>query len=350
MKQVLTVLALGVAIVGTSAPAFAQRPASRRGAAAPAAAAPAAAPVPAPVPALAPAPAPVPAVVAPTAPRDPRATIALFGEDQVRNSQPWMRSTLAAVFENKLVQTRRFRVVSMVNRRNADAATTDAARDVFDPSEVIRLGKQVQARYALVLKQIRAERKTVGIGPLKRDELSIMIQAQVQDLQTNLLSESINYDRTIKTGLKPANNAGTVALAEADFGTPYTQALEEFADQFITTAATSLMPLETVVAAITPTQVILEAGSELGLAAGSEFEVWKEGDVITLSSGRQVAQTSKVARVRIDRVDAEISYAQLTETFDERQTRDATPNPARVSKGMIARFAPTVAVPAGKKK
>jgi hypothetical protein len=118
-------------------------------------------------------------------PKDPRITIALFGENRVPNAQPWMRSTLAATFEDKLVQTKRFRVVSMLNKAMSTTNAQDGTDAVIDPSEAIRYGKQVQARYALILKQTRAQASEVRVmGLARRPVLEIAVQAQVLNTET----------------------------------------------------------------------------------------------------------------------------------------------------------------------
>src|SRR5688572_23399392 len=67
-----------------------------------------AAPEPAPAPVQPPPPPP-----APEKPKDGKVTIALIGEDRVAdNPNKWQRSQMAAAFEDELVGSKRFRVVS----------------------------------------------------------------------------------------------------------------------------------------------------------------------------------------------------------------------------------------------
>jgi hypothetical protein len=138
-------------------------------------------------------------------------------------------------------------------------------------------------------------------------------------------------------------------LTQADFGPLYTETIEGFADKFITTAAAGLMPIQTLVADVAGSQIILEAGSEVGLAPGAEFEVMRMGDVLTLSDGTKIAQTYRAARLRISRVESRISYAQVLETYGDGETKDAAADLTRIKKGMEARFVPTSASPARKR-
>jgi hypothetical protein len=138
-----------------------------------------------------------------------------------------------------------------------------------------------------------------------------------------------------------------VNLGEGDFGKPYSEAVGKFADQFITLTAANLMPLETLIMAVAP-RVILEAGSELGLAVGAEFEVLREGPKLKRSDGTVVSPTMRVARLRIVRVDNGMSYADIVETYNDIEARDPAPDRSRVTEGMVARFVPVAAPPAKK--
>jgi hypothetical protein len=349
-KAHFPLMALGAVLLMASAgPAFGQAPAPRaaRPAAKPAAPRPAPAPA-----ATTPVTPTAPVAATPKAPADPRVTIALFGENQVQGSLPWMRTALAATFENKLVQARRFRVVSMANKGFAEGQAADSANALLDPTEVIRLGKQVQARYALVLRQIRAQRNKSILKFVSKDTLDISIQAQVVDLQTNILSESISYEAKLSTGFKAAAGAPEgVVLPQADFGPVYGEAIAGFADEFITKTAAILMPLEALVVDVAPTEVMLAAGSELGLASGAEFEVMREGKSIPMPDGSVIKRTSKAGRLRLTRVESRVSYAEILETYSESQAKDPAPDANRLQAMMLARYVPAVAAaPAQKKK
>ena len=191
---------------------------------------------------------------------------------------------------------------------------------------------------------MRADVKSIG-PVIKRSVLDLAIQAQVINIQTTDIAESQSYPRSIPLeGWGSAFSRGKdEPLPEDKLGPKYAEVMKEVATLFVTSAAVSLMPLETVLAAVTPTNIILEAGSSIGVAVGGEFDVMREGETLTLSDGRTIPQFTKAGRVRVSRVESEISYAQVIETFNDAEVRDPAPNLQRLKKGMNARFAPIVA-------
>ncbi|MBP9946804.1 MAG: hypothetical protein KBH14_10430 [Vicinamibacteria bacterium] len=268
--------------------------------------------------------------------KDSKVTIALFGEGNVEGAQPWMRSTMAATFENQLVGAKRFRVVSQTSKWIADGNATGSASGLYDPSEVVRVGKQAQAKYAVVLRMTRVKTNKRGFGPLAWTELDMAMQAQVMNTETNVLVDSKPFEAKFKTGLKPTS--GPTVFNEGDFGSPFSDAVKGFAEEFVSTTVTALMPLDTVVADVSAAETILAAGSDIGVAAASEFDVLKESP-LKLPDGTTVMRTTRLARLRVVRVEARISYTEIIETYGDGGIKDPTPNTGRIQTGMLARLA-----------
>jgi hypothetical protein len=286
------------------------------------------------------------------APPNSKITIAIIGDDRVAESKPWMRSTMIASFEDAMVATKRFRVVSQSLITQAIEAGRLAGSGPMDPAQAIQIGKIVQAKYVVIVRQLRAQAQKRGMGGFGAATFDLALQAQVINIQTTDLHESLTYERKVamESGVNGFFSGKDEPLPEDKLGPKYSAAIKDVATEFITTAAVQVMPLETLVAAVSPTQVIIEAGSDIGVGVGSEFEVWRDDGEIVLSSGKKIVQSAKAGRIRVTRVDTEISYAQMVETYGDTSAKDPVVNPTRVQKGMVARFAPVVAPTPAKKK
>jgi hypothetical protein len=276
-----------------------------------------------------------------------KVTIALLAQDQVVNTRyPWQRSAMAAAFENKLVESKRFRVVSQSITEAAMKQQNIAASGAVDPAQAIQIGKIVQAKYVIVLKQIRSNITTSRLS--RRTNLDLEIQAQVINIETTDIAESRSYPKEMAlTGV-----AGGILAKENEppdeskLGPKYSEAVKEIAADFISNAAVTLMPFETVVLEAKGTQAILDGGNDVGLSVGAEFEVFKERTIKVATRTRTVR--SKVARLRVTRLDTDLAYTTIVETYDDAEMKDATPNASRLETGALARYVPAAAAPAKK--
>lgn len=282
------------------------------------------------------------------APAGSKVTVALIGEDQVRNTRPYMRSTIAAVFEDALVATKRFRVVSQAVMGEAMKAQARAASGVIDPNTAVELGKIVQAKYVVVVKQLSMNYSPSGF--FSRPTLDMSIQAQVINIQTTDLAESLTYSRKLTLSNVPVDTKKGETPPEDKLTRGYPDAVREIATEFITTAAVSLMPLETLVLSADAAQVILDAGSDTGVGVGAEFEVNVDDMVLKRPGRSDYVTKKKVARLKVSRLESEVSYAQIVETFGAGGARDTVPDPTRLKAGAMARLIPTVAAVDPKKK
>jgi hypothetical protein len=222
-----------------------------------------------------------------------------------------------------------------------------------DPTQAIQIGKRVQAKYVVIVRQIRMQARSAGFFP-KKTVLDMELQAQVINIETTDIAESKSYAR--ETDLSKMDSqavdprTGAPQLDQSRLGVKYSETVKSVAKDFITNTATTLMPLETVVVDVSPTEVILAAGGEVGLAPGAEFEVMKVTGVLNLPDGKKVEKTARVARLRVIRVESLISYAQFVETFGENAAKDTAVTPSRISNDMVARFIPVAAPVTAKKK
>lgn len=273
-----------------------------------------------------------------------KVTVALIGEDKVPNTRPYMRSTMAAAFEDALVATKRFRVVSHAVMDDAMKAQAKAASGIIDPATAIELGKVVQARYVVWVKQLSMSYALGGF--LNRPTLDMSVQAQVINIQTTDIAESLSYTRHLAIGIAPPNGQ---PLPEDKLGKSYGDMSREIATEFVTTAAVSLMPLETLVLSADASQVLLDAGSDVGVGMGAEFEVMVEGTPVPRPGRAPYIPKNKVARLKVSRVESEAAYAQTLETYAPSGAKDPVPDPTRLKVGALARLIPTV-VPPPKKK
>jgi len=273
-----------------------------------------------------------------------KVTVALIGEDKVPMTRPYMRSTMAAAFEDALVATKRFRVISHSVMDDAMKAQARAASGIIDPATAIELGKVVQARYVVWVKQLGMSYALGGF--LNRPTLNMSVQAQVINIQTTDIAESLSYTRQVAIGMAPPNGQ---PLPEDKLGKSYGDMTREIATEFVTTAAVSLMPLETLVLSADGPQVLLDAGSDVGVGMGAEFEVTVEGTPVPRPGRAPYIPKNKVARLKVSRVESEAAYAQTLETYAPNGVKDPVPDPTRLKVGAVARLVPTVTV-APKKK
>jgi hypothetical protein len=264
-----------------------------------------------------------------------KATIALLAQDQVPNNQyPWQTSAMAAAFENELVASKRFRVVSQSIMDAALKQQGIAASSVVDPAQAIQIGKIVQAKYVVVLKQIRSNvlRTTCKIIR-KCATLDLEIQAQVINIETTEVAESKAY--TMTAALDGWLSDPNAPIDDSKLGPTYSKVTRDIAKDFVSNAAPGL---DTTVIEVGATQVILDGGNNVGLAVGAEFELFREKE--TTVGGRPRILRFKVARVRVARVDTDLSYTTILKTFDDSEMEDAVVNPGRIKVGALARYAP----------
>ena len=129
-------------------------------------------------------------------------------------------------------------------------ANATAASGIIDPATAIELGKIVQARY--VVKVMQLNMTILPSGFLKRPTLDLGIQAQVINIQTTDIAESISYRRSITLSNIPWAPEKGEPVPEDKLSRAYAETVKEMAAEFVTTAAVMLMPLETLVLSAIP--------------------------------------------------------------------------------------------------
>ena len=82
-------------------------------------------------------------------------------------------------------------------------AQAKAASGIIDPTTAIELGKVVQARYVIWVKQLSMNYASGGF--LSRPTLDMSIQAQVINIQTTDIAESLSYTRHVTGTNLPVN-------------------------------------------------------------------------------------------------------------------------------------------------
>jgi hypothetical protein len=77
-------------------------------------------------------------------------------------------------------------------------------------------------------------------------------------------------------------------------------------------------------------RIALDLGGDQ-VQVGQEFEVYTQDDPIKNAAGEILSYvTVKHARIRIDSVEAKLSWATLIATYDDNERQDPTPNISRV--------------------
>jgi hypothetical protein len=176
------------------------------------------------------------------------------------------------------------------------------------------------------------------------------VQAQVINIQTTDIAESTSYTRHVMVSNMPVNVQKGEVLPEDKLGKSYGDTTREIATEFVTTAAVSLMPLETLVLSADASQVLLDAGSDVGVGMGAEFEVMVEGTPVPRPGRAPYIPKNKVARLKVSRVESEAAYAQTLETYAPSGAKDPVPDPTRLKVGAVARLIATTVAADRKKK
>ena len=258
-----------------------------------------------------------------------RMRIALIGEDRVQaTSRPYMRSTMFAAFEDALVATKRFDVISQSVLDDTMKQLKLATSGMVDPNSALQIGKLLQAKYVVLVRQLRMN--YVPDGFWKRPTIDLGLQAQVINIETNQIQESVSYDEKKVVSTFPVDPK--LPMPEDKLSSGYPELVREIAQRFITNTAATLMPLELLVLQAQGSEAVLDGGADVGVGVGSEFEVQLPGARIERPGRDPLIRMDVVARLRASLVDGDATYATIIATYGPGQAKDATVNASRLER------------------
>lgn len=268
-------------------------------------------------------------------------TIALIPIDAKNN---WTKPIMAASFEDSLMKAGRFKVLS---RSQLDAVMAEqhlGTEGLVDPTQAVKIGKALAANYVLVVKQLSIDSKKsvsavtsfTGFGK-KKTTYTLNLQAQVMDAETTELVQSESFTKVIE--LSATVLEGKQTEEDPSVTGPYKSALDEFAGAFTTKLAAAL-PLEALVVMVRDAKnIALGVGTDAGLRVGTEFELFEEGQPIKAPNGDILGYDSrKVAVVKVSRVEAKLTWAELLTTFAADGTAESTPDVGKVKQYLVAKM------------
>jgi hypothetical protein len=264
--------------------------------------------------------------------------IVVFGTGS--NDTVWTSNTTTATLEDALTQGGRYELITASQRDTLLKEQGFNNSDLVDPKQATKVGKLLSARFIIIgnaLDVTTSKTKVPGkiggvLGGIGNrvdpGEVSSDVKAKVQlqmiDAETGVIKLSKSYEEKISKGLITKSRNDSDVLKEG-----YRKAMEAIAAKFSQEMGLSVST-EGLVVAIRGGRVALDLGSDQ-VQVGQEFEVYTQDDPIKNAAGEVLSYvTIKHARIRIDSVEAKLSWATLIATYDDSEKPDPTPNIARI--------------------
>ena len=240
---------------------------------------------------------------------------------------------MAAAFEDAMLKAGRFVALSRSEMGVVQAEQRFVASGAVDPASAVKLGKALSANYVVVVRQLTLDGRAsldayaqfLGIGKAKNTYL-VSMQAQAIDVETSEIVQSKSFSKKFETSQMVVDAAHKGIPKAGPISEPYRKVVDEFAESFTSELAAAI-PLQALVVSIRDVNnIAINAGSEVGLRVGTQFELILEGRPIKDPSGAILGYDNRsIGTAELVRLDAKLSWVKLVQTVSESGTPDATP-------------------------
>jgi len=261
----------------------------------------------------------------------------------------WTKEATTAALENALLGGGRFEVIAKAQRDQIFQEQGFGNSDKVDPSKATQVGKMLAARYMVI-------GNCIDISPVKRSasrisgalgrlggsrvpnvevnfsEVSAKVQMQLVDIESGKIELSQSYEekRSVESVTKEANERAILTEVYGKF-------IEEKAKDFVGRIDAGV-PIEGLVVMVRGNRVAIDIGSNHSVKPGMEFEIFSEGEPIKNAAGQVISYLrTKFARIKVETVEPQLSWATILVTYDENEKADATPNPGRIKRDLAVK-------------
>ena len=257
------------------------------------------------------------------------------------NDTIWTSNTTTAALEDALTQGGRYELITASQRDTLLKEQGFNNSDLVDPKQATKVGKLLSAKFIIIgnALDVTASKTKVPsklgsvIGGISRNnvnpgdissDVKAKVQIQMIDAETGVIKLSKSYEEKISKDVMTKQRNDSDVLKEG-----YRKAMEAIAGKFSQEMGMSVST-EGLVVAVRGNRVALDLGSDQ-VQPGQEFEVYTQDDPIKNAAGEVLSYvTVKHALIRIDTVEAKLSWATVITTFDESEKQDPTPNISRI--------------------
>jgi hypothetical protein len=261
----------------------------------------------------------------------------------------WTANTTTALLEDALTQGGRYELITAAQRDTLLKEQGFNNSDLVDPKQATKVGKLLSAKFIIIGNALDVTaskskmpskiggalggltRNTVNPGGEFSSDVKAKVQIQMIDAETGVIKLSKSYEEKVSKDLITKSRSDSDVLKAG-----YRKAMETIAAKFSSEMGLSVTT-EGLVVAIRGGRVALDLGSEQ-VQVGQEFEVYTQDDPIKNAAGEVLSYvTIKHARLRIEAVEAKLSWASVIATYDENEKQDPTPNISRIKVNYAAK-------------
>jgi curli biogenesis system outer membrane secretion channel CsgG len=275
----------------------------------------------------------------------------IFVTTAAETNESWTNPATRQALEEALVNSGRFEVIAGSQRDNLLHEQGFANSDVVAPSDNVKVGRMLSARYVVsgTCQSITTTKTSTGgipggfgnkvpfggggnkdIG----DKVTAKIQIQLTDLETGTIVLAKSYEQ------KNSENSFGTKSTDNRQEAAYRDIITNVAHQFVAELGATV-PIEALVAVVDGNRVALTAGSAAGVQPGMRFEIYSEDDPIKNPATGEILSYKKTryAVLRVATVEEKLAWAEIVKTFDN-NVEDPAPNAGRIEAQMSARSLP----------
>lgn len=250
------------------------------------------------------------------------------------SSTTWTTNFTAATLEDALSQSGRFEVISGTKRDRLLREQGFNYSHFMNPEQAAKAGRLLSARYIIVgnTLDVTIRKKGGGFSPIDFDsQIKTRIQIQIIDADTGIIKASKSFEE--RANKSPAIGAQT---DDDSLHAAYRKTIESISSKFLIELGETI-PTETIVLLVRGNRVALDVGGKR-IKVGQEFEVYSRDEAILGPDGKPRGYIKKKhARLQIVQVEADLSWAKLIETYDEKDAPDPAVKIERIKRNMLAR-------------